>query len=392
MPYRDTLAGATGDVVRTWQSLRPEYLNANLTELKKAAGIVLTREENWGYDVERSTYAGYVKANYATDIGSVPIRGNLGVRFVHTDQTATGGVNNAGVFTPLTVDKKYSDWLPSFNLVASLQDDLLLRFGAAKSMSRPSLEDVAPLVDVQFFAGSGRGGNPNLEPEEVFQLDLSVEKYIGKGNLISAAAFYKDFSERIESGIYLDCFTLPAQETDESAGDDGCAVGQDLIRVQTDVNAGSAKVWGVEVAWQQSLDFLPSPLDGFGYIVNYTFVDAGNGATSATGFQLPVQDLSRHSYNLIGYYEKYGFSARVAWNWRSKFFDERTSTNQASFAEPYGQLDVSASYDVNKQFTVTFEAVNVTNGAEKRYQELLERPIAYRVNDRRFLLGFRARY
>ncbi len=391
-PYDDVLDGASGDFPREWFSLNSAYIAANYDELIEAGGLTLGLDQGWGFDVTQDTWALYGKANFELMLGAVETFGNFGMRYVETEQVATGGIDAGNdVFIPLTVEQNYDNWLPSFNMAANLGSGFYARVGAAKAMARPRLIDVAPLVNIQFFAGAGTGGNPNLRPEEVTQFDVSFEKYYGRSNLISAAFFYKDFSERIEDGITQGCYPLPVDQDETSPGDDGCDVGFDLVRVNTPTNQGSAKVKGVELAWQQSLDMLPSPLDGFGFIANYTFVDAPDGSISATGASLPVQDLSRHSYNLIGYYEKYGFEARAAYNWRSRFYDERSSTNQASFAEPYGQLDASVSYNITPKFSIRAEAINLLNEPEIRYQEIRERLLSYRVNDRRFLIGVRWR-
>lgn len=387
-PYDDVLDGASGDFPRNWFSLSSNYIQDNLFYILDEAGINPTRDAGWGFDVDRDTKAAYAKAKYEFTIGDAELFGNFGLRYVSTDRTANGAIAaGSDVFIPLTVDKSYDNWLPSFNLVADTGDGYFARLGVAKAMSRPSLTDLAPLVNIQFFSGSGVGGNPNLLPEEVTQIDLSFEKYYGRSNLISVALFYKDFSERIEGGVSIDCYPVPSTEIDTL--DDGCAANFDSIAVATPVNAGEAEVKGVEVGWQQSLDFLPGVLSGFGFIANYTFVDADDASGSLSGLSLPVQELSKHSYNLVGYYEKYGVQARLAYNWRSEFYDTRTDTNFASFAEDYGQLDASLGYNITPDISVSVEALNILNSAEIRYQEVRERLIAYRVNDRRVLFGVR---
>ena len=340
------------------------------------------------FDVERDTVAAYAKANFGFDLAGVSAFGNFGLRYVNTDRSATGSTTSDNInFDQQTVDLSYDNWLPSFNLVAELGGGYYARFGAAKTMARPRLIDIAPLLNLQPFRRGGDGGNPLLRAEEVFQLDASFEKYFSRSNLVSVAFFYKDFSERIEDGVTLGCFILGDLTDDDPT--DGCPTGQDIFSVNSKVNAGEAKVKGVEVAWQQSLDFLPSPLDGFGFIANYTYIDAGDASLSPSGLRLPVQDLSEHSYNLIGYYEKGSFSTRVAYNWRSEFYDEKSDANIGSFAEPHGQPDASMSFDISANFSVQAEAINILNEAEIRYQEIRERLLACRVNDRRFLIGVR---
>lgn len=391
-PYGDVLNGASGDYPREWFAVDSAYLGDNLAEFIAISGVDRVLDDGWGFVVERDTAAAYFKASYDFDVGGVNAFGNFGLRYVSTDRSATGSTTTDGVnFVSDTINLSYDNWLPSFNLVADFGSGYFVRFGAAKAMARPRIVDIAPLVNLQPFRRGGDGGNGNLMPEEVFQLDLSFEKYFSRSNLISVALFYKDFSERIEDGVFFDCFALPPEDLNDDDPTDGCPVGADIFSINTKVNAGEAKVKGVEIAWQQDLSFLPSPLDGFGFIANYTYIDAGDASLSPSGLRLPVQDLSEHSYNLIAYYEKYGFSARAAYNWRSEFYDEKSDSNFGSFAEPYGQLDASLSYDVTNKFTIQAEAINILNEAEVRYQEIQERLLSYRVNDRRFLIGFRWR-
>lgn len=395
-PFQDVLDGASGDYPREWFSLDSDYLTANAASLREEGGIVPVLDEVWGYDVERDTMAFYAKANFegVLPIGGISYSGNVGVRTIDTKAKIKGATEADGEVSQFSSTKKYTNVLPSGNISFILKDDLFLRFGAANTIARPSLDDIAPNRRVQFFADAGNGGNPDLLPEEVTQFDASLEKYFGSTNLLSIAYFYKDFGERIEDGVLEECITLPdSQLPDTSPGDDGCSTNQNLIRLSVPANVGAAEVSGFEFGYQHAFDFLPSPFDGLGVIANYTLIDIdGGGSISATGLALPVQDLSENSYNLVAFYEKYGFSGRVAYNWRDEFYDERTSTNQASFAEEYGQLDASASYDINKTLTINFEAINILNEPELRYQEIEERLIAYRVNDTRFVGGIRFRF
>lgn len=393
LPFDDLLDGATGDFQRFWFNPDPGYLNENLDRLQQKYGFVFAADTTYGFDVTRKDQALYAKMNLEADLGGLTVFGNAGVRWVRTDQSASGiipgGTQGAITLQSLTVGNNYSKFLPSMNLTFEPMNRLYVRIAAAKSIARPSLLDSAPTVIISDSFDRARGGNPLLEPQEVKQFDLSIEKYFGKSNLISAAFFYKDFVQRIEGGISEICLPTPDGGLETTPGNDGCLVGQDRTRLEQPLNVGGAKVKGVELGWQQSLDFLPSPLDGLGFVANYTYVDASGGSTSAGGTVLPVQDLSKHSYNLIGYFEKWGFQARAAYNWRSKFYDERTDTNQASFAKAYGQLDASISYDITPNISVSVEGLNLLNEPELRYQEIQERLLSYRVNDRRVLFGIR---
>ena len=392
LPFDDLLDGATGDFQRFWFNPDPGYLNKNLDRLQEKYGFVFAADGSYGFDVTRKDQALYAKMNLEADLGGLTVFGNAGVRWVHTDQVATGVIpdrrDGVVVLDAVKTGHSYSKLLPSMNLTFEPANRLYVRIAAAKSIARPSLLDSAPTIIISDSFDRAKGGNATLQPQEVRQFDLSIEKYYGKANLISAAFFYKDFLQRIENGIVEECLPTPDGGL-ETTPDDGCEDREDRTRLEKPLNVGGAKVKGFELGWQQSLDFLPSPLDGLGFVANYTYVDASGGGISAGGTVLPVQDLSKHSYNLIGYFEKWGFQARAAYNWRSKFYDERTDTNQASFAKAYGQLDASISYDVTPNISLSVEGLNLLNEPELRYQEIEERLLSYRVNDRRILFGIR---
>lgn len=62
------------------------------------------------------------------------VRGNVGLRYVRTDQgSVAAGTSSAGVF----VGDKYTDWLPSANIIIDLTDQDLLRFSTSRQLSRP---------------------------------------------------------------------------------------------------------------------------------------------------------------------------------------------------------------------------------------------------------------
>ena len=395
LPFDDVLDGASGDYLNFYFIPDPLFVVDNLDRLFSEYGITYIDDPQWGFDARRFDQAAYLKGNFEFNLGSMPVFGNAGVRYVHTSRRATGtvldGVQDDLSLTEQTFDFEYDEWLPSMNLAAEVGDRFYVRVGAARALSRPRLVDIAPVRNVSDSFDTGRAGNPTLEPAIVNQFDVSVEKYWGDSNYASAAFFLKDYSQRIEDGIGRLCLPIEDGGLEQTPGDDGCPVGQDFTALEQPVNVGGATVKGFEVAIQQSFDFLPSPLDGFGAIANYTYVDASGGGISLTGNQLPVQDLSKHSYNLIGYYEKYGLSARAAYSWRSEFYDELSTTGFPSFAKPYGQLDASVSYDVTKKISVSFEALNLLNEPEIRYQEIEERLLFYGLNDRRFLVGVRIR-
>jgi TonB-dependent receptor len=103
---------------------------------------------------------------------------------------------------------------------------------------------------------------------------------------------------------------------------------------------------------------------GFGVIANLTLVDGdvkfNNGSL---GDQFAVFGMS-DSANLIGFYDKHGLQARIAYNWRDKHLVadvHGTGHSNPIYTEAYGQWDISVSYDVNDNLTVFAEGINVTD-------------------------------
>ncbi|WP_404477736.1 TonB-dependent receptor [Novosphingobium sp. BL-52-GroH] len=333
-------------------------------------------------DVEK-TYAFYGQAAYRFDIGSMPVDGVVGARVVNTVQNLAGnGVSSK---------QNYVDVLPSINIRFGLADNLKLRLAAGKTLTRPNFADLNPLVTYVpsgatgpgSVAGTGSGGNPDLAPIESKAYDATLEYYVSRTTSITAAAFYRKFDGYIQTYSEREIYNGLEWQVSRPRG------------VQ-----GTLK--GIELAYQQFFDFLPGALGGLGAQINGTYIEGKNDDPLNGGTQRLV-NVSKYSYNLVAIYEKYGISARLAYNWRSSFVDSYTSGGvQAGsiVADPTGQLDLSVSYDVTPAFTVTFDATNLT---DRTYQDRFKglnaesglysnTPRDTRTYDRTFEVGARFKF
>jgi len=148
------------------------------------------------------------------------------------------------------------------------------------------------------------------------------------------------------------------------------------------------------------LDFLPGLLSGFGIQANYTYVDSNVTNPFATAgsnipTQVPLEKLSKHSYNLVGLYEKGPITARLAWSWRGKYLDTTYGSGAngiPQFQKPYASLDSSISFNLNKHLAISVDAVNITNRMNVTYIGTPSQPLQYTLNDRRFGFSIRATY
>jgi iron complex outermembrane recepter protein len=361
--------GAFG--ITNWTDASPTWLNNNIGYLRQLFGqspAAPPADPTQSFDDREKSYAVYGKVNYALNLGSHPLVGNFGLRVIDTNAQLTGNsllistpdnINYTFTYSPTESSKNTIDWLPSLNARLTLADDFYLRFAASKTVTRPTFAQLNPALSLSAstatLLGSGASGNPDLSPEKSVNLDLSMEYYFNGHNALTGAVFYRDVDDYIQTTI--------APQT----------IGGIVYQVTEPTNAPSGKIKGTEVGYTQFMDFLPGLLSGIGIQANATYVDG------------PFTNISKWSYNLIGIYEKGPASFRVAYNWRSGF-DVGPAPGggmQPSeiFANSQPWLDLSASYTILKQLTVTFDATNLLNSY---YQDHFGNQAFYPRDTRRF--------
>ncbi|WP_173012714.1 TonB-dependent receptor [Niveispirillum sp. SYP-B3756] len=357
----------------------------------------LLREAN-GYaqipahDISEEVSAGYLKANFEFDLFGIPVSGNAGARYVETKIEASGaltrqerdyvrdangnivrtdlGVATTAVTTkgvaPVSIDEKYSDILPAVNFNFTLSpDEVFLRLGYAKVMARPKPTDLVPaancIIDVTAegkqddLNDTCSSGNPDLDPYRADQYDVNLAWYVNPDTLLSAAYFYKDVKSFILARTLVRNVDLFNDGT--------------LFDVSMPINGKGAKINGIELSAQTAFTFLPSPFDGLGLNVNYTYSDAKNvGLTnSLTGGDLPFPGLSKHSYNLIAYYDKDEYNLRVAYNGRTKWLQSAAErSGNPVFRDGTGYLDAKFTYRLlGSGMSFFVEGKNLTGEAER---------------------------
>ena len=352
--------------------------------------------------VEEEDRGGWLMGNFSADLGRIPLSGNFGVRYVRTKQTSSGIATVSGVPTAVTVSREYSDTLPSLNLVAELSPDVLLRFGAAKVMSRPGLSSLTPGVTVS-VSGSARtvsGGNPLLDPTRATTADLGLEWYFQEGAMLGLAVFYKDIDSFIqntrESRVYADS-GLPASLLDGTT-----ASVTDEFVFTVPINTPGGDLTGLEFNYTQPFTFLPGKWSNFGAQLNYTYVDSNiqyllSNGTAAQ--KAPMTGQSGNSWNATLFYEGDRFSGRLSATNRDDFLIQvpGTETGFNSAANGYhGQsgttvLDASIRYRMADNIELSLEAANLTNEAQESWvaNPSVSLPLEYGETGRTYLLGMR---
>jgi iron complex outermembrane receptor protein len=341
--------------------------------------------EDWAseFGLRERNFAGYIQG----DLEGRGWRGNVGVRLVQTrlnvtnnvaaDATTPGAITASafGPFLPVTVDHTYNDILPSANLVVDLQKDLLARFAVSRTMTRPDYSALAGSVSLSPPAavgatGSGSGGNPDLKPIRSTNLDATIEWYFAPKALLTASAFYMDLSSYVGYGQVTKQFmTFSSQSPQGFLAD---------YVLTVPVNT-KGKVKGFELGYQQ-------PLAGnFGVDVNYTYTNA----TEQGGH--PLVGASRNTYNIGGYFENEHFSARLVYNYRSKFYSG-LDRSTAFFQDSVDNVAASLGWRFNDNLTITFDAHNLTNAKLKYYALNEDQPRSIYQSGRQYYLNARVKF
>ena len=401
--------------------------NALREELIRTAGLGSNTQlaPPQGFNVDEKTYAGYARLDFDTDRLPWPVRGNVGVRFVHTDQTAFGNQLNADqTFSPITVNQSYNNWLPSMSVIVAPVDKFQIRFGYASAMRRPDFAQLAPTFRFPLNEGEAvRIGDPNLQPTTFQQVDLGLEWYFQKGSVISIGYFYKTLNQVI--GIDYQFFDQtgpdakypvvcnPIAVGDRPPNPTLCPNGGVPANQERWVNQPGGQIQGIELAFQHKFNYLPDPFRGFGILANYAYQDGQRDASftipgvwqEAYGvdpeFPLNFRKLSEHSYNITVYYEKprYGISGRVRYTWRSGFLISEAvdiSNGKPLYRDARGQLNAQISYRLPgslDHFTLLVWGVNLAKEIASETAVFPTGPtVRVRNADRRVSIGLRARW
>jgi iron complex outermembrane receptor protein len=328
--------------------------------------------------VSEEDLAFYIQADFNTELFDMPFRGNVGVRQVNT-QLYAEGYSSTGGGTLVSGTHEYNDTLPSLNLVLEPVENLLVRFGVAKVMARPqinnSLSGANYLVPTTSLNATGPNftatiGNVKLEPFRATTYDFGVEWYFAPESLLSFAYFYKDIDTYIQvfrqDLPYSDLTTLNPSAFDPAFCSGACSPST-IFQLTSAVNTEGGPLKGFEISYQQPFRFLPGLLSNTGIQLNYTHVESEidycNDALCSTFVTADLISLSPRSWNATIYYEDDRFSARISGSSRQGYIQNvpgRNGNNIEGKMETFN-VDAAASYQLTEQVQLTFEAINLTD-------------------------------
>ncbi|HEX7692913.1 MAG TPA: TonB-dependent receptor, partial [Sphingomonas sp.] len=266
--------------------------------------------------------------------------------------------------SPNTYKSSFTNWLPSFNVRFGLDQKDFIRFAYSKALSRPDIGLLRNYVQINApifntgpdspyvvynsptaahtaanvvgynFVFQANAGNAALRPETADQFDLSFERYMGRSSSFTIDGFYKKLHNAVAFGQFYRNYTNNGSTQE--------------VQVNGPINVSKGgELYGFEVAYQTFFTFLPGFLNGLGMQANYTFVEqhginnsnlidaTSGGDVGASGAGVPaaggtgnvidshqLAGISKHTFNVVGLYEKGPIGIRLAYNWRSRYLTQ----------------------------------------------------------------------
>ena len=325
----------------------------------------------------------YLMANLDFELAGIPVRGNVGVRYVRTDVKSSGVQNvGAGNGVPITDDvgvtqdnydfveygPEYTDTLPSLNLNFELTDRDVLRFAAAKVMGRPpvgqlkggagSWNDTNDLGQTQYNVWTK--GSPFLDPFRANQFDISYEHYFDEGGAITAAVFWKDIESLVEK-VFNDPGTVDFDELGIEIPE-----GQVAGAFETFLNNDNGGyIRGVELAGTKTFGNLPGVFSGLGLTASYSYTESETEVAGGNfyGQNLPLPGLSENVWSTTVFWDIGQFATHVNVRYRDEYILNLPIPGSSTpvFAQPYTTVDAQASYSFDNGIGVVLSVNNLTD-------------------------------
>lgn len=418
----DFLSSAPGNTITSWATFDARCLFQAITGVADTGPNADTRAIG-NRDVTEKTSAAYILGEFDSMLFGVPVTGNVGLRYVKTDVTSIGlrgafdVVTNpdntirlvpTGQFESQTIDSSSEAWLPSLNANFEVREDMQLRVGLFRAMSRPdpsslgagrtlNLEPGTSFATVEdAIASITANGNPRAEPLLSWNADLSLEWYPDRDSMLSLAVYYKLFNGGFVPTVIDETFVI-----------DGQTVTVPVI--QDSATDEDSELTGFEITAAHRLSNLPAPFDGIGFKASYNYADStfrthdlrlGEQLNPVTGVTTPgivppagIFGLSSQVFSGSVYWEIGPFEVQGIYKYRTEYYQKFVGApSQNRYIRDTGVFDFRASYRMNDHLSFMLEASNLND--EPRIHDM---PVPgslreYNTYGPRYYLGARYRF
>ena len=387
-----------------------------------------TRTSPGTTDVTEDTLALYVMANLDLELAGRPLRGNIGVRMVDTEVTSVAYrtqyevLDDSGFlslqevegadYERIAVKHDYREYLPSLNLVMDLREDLVLRGGIFRGMSRIDPSDLGysrgltvnnadDIIDPDdLIRGVRPSGNPFTDPLMTWNYDLAIEWYPNDDSIVALGIYYKNLIGGFEQISTIETFTV-----------DGQSIDAELVVAQT--TEDESDLYGFEMTASHRFSYLPGYLSGLGVKLSYNYADSnfefedsnygnifvteldGSVTQTKAGIVEPgnIPGFSDHVFSGQLYYQIGKLDAQVIYKYRSEYFQPYTSNGtRLRYVDDVGVWEARLSYQLTDHFKVTLEGINLNSEPKQTFYYSDDNFGERNVYGPRIFLGVKAKF
>jgi iron complex outermembrane receptor protein len=333
------------------------------------------------FDQRERMAAAYLSARYQGTLGGFDVSGDAGVRVIHVKRTLEGTSRIGNVVTPIDLSTSENNYLPSISALVGWRDDLQSHFSAGKTLTRPEFQRLNPALSLipptVNAPGTGSAGNAGLAPTKSTNLDATLEYYFAGNGYAQLALFHRDFTG------YLQDYTQ-----DE-------IINGERYRVTRPQNSGQGTLKGFEFGTQKFFDFLPGVWSGFGAQYNFTWIKDENetrlDVNSDVLTKTRLVNVARKSHNVALLYEAHGLTGRLAATRRGDYVEQVAEPRflQDRIVKASTYVDLSLSYELTRNISVQFDAINLTKEKYESYVGDTARPRDIRYTPTTYGVGLR---
>lgn len=379
-------------------------------------------------DVNERSWAGYIQANFDGDLGSIPVRGNAGLRVVRskvrsiglrttlTSEVDADGVvtinEDSGNFVVDAVGSSYTEFLPSFNIVADVSPDLQARFAVFRALSRPDPsnlgfgrsfssanddEDANSVIEALGVVTAN--GNPLTKPLLSWNFDAALEWYPNDDTILAGGVYFKSFNGGFDTTAVTETFIVDGQPID-------------AVVSTSNTTGENSTIFGFELTAAHRFSYLPKPLDGLGFKVSYNYANSNfefqddtlganstvlsDGSIVTSEALIPPADifgLSKHVLSAQLYYQIGNLDLQGVYKYRSSYFQQFISTpGRVRYVQDTGVFEARISYALTDNIKFTLEGINLFNEPRINSRGTLDDFGAAQVYGPRYFAGVKFKF
>lgn len=379
-----------------------------LLDVRKMARNLEANPSHWQENLYYAESRRYSGTNAVTeDVNAVYLMGNAklgklttlgGVRYERTDVKSSAWViarNRADITDPVLraateytfreIDGSYDHLLPSIHFNYAFRPELILRASYSTGLGRPEFSNLVPRETVNDTAQTLTIGNPALLPQSATSWDLSLEYYLKPMGLVSVGVFQKD----MEDFIFTSSTGIVGSGPDNGYGGEYAG-----YTINTSLNGGEARIRGLELSYQQQLNFGPKWVRGIGVFANYTKLEAKGDY--GTGAQQSVNQLAEfvpETWN-AGLRFSYGkFRGSYLVNYTGEYlFAYSSDPTRLRYKNAFTNTAISTSWALRSNLEVYLDAYNIFDRPQSFYLGIPEHKQQYSIKGMMLSVGVRGRF